>query len=365
MVNHMQTDLVKMLSFLSVTLSIILALSTSSVFALTIDPVYNQGTYSDAVTGDNEFIDNNGKHRWFVDDGADDYYTDVYERPTADMFDNNVAVASKLSGPDANRSADVDTTKTYSATDEYYGYLDIKQAKWGYEGSYMYFQIELNSAAERYSDGKADFEVFGASSVYSIRLGEDENASNSILLRADGQANFGNTYKANKTYGFWDKDGDVGGPGGILTTNEGTITGYENDVIESDGKLKDTGSEVLFSRINCKDKADCPDAPIVEFAFDYVKYNLESKHTITPEDIKYLVFEANRGYKDNSVYLWNDENSFSEAGSPYLGTDYGNIDELDNLQALNLQPIPEPSTLILLGGGIMGLIGFRKKYMKY
>ena len=342
--------------FFIASLILVVTINASSVFA--ISPNYNQGTFYDVITGDNEFIDGEEKHRWFIDDATDpdglgdNYNVDIYERPTADKFDPSITVTSTV---DATRSADVDKGKTYSATDLYYGYVDIEQAKWGYDDTYMYFQIQLFSAAHINDSGTQDFGQFGAGTLYGVRFGEDGNAHDSILLRADGQENFGASYESSKTLGYWDMDGDVGGPGGILVTNEnpGSLTGYEDDIIQSDGMLKATGDDVLFSRINCNAVDDCPDKPIVELAFNYSLYNTESADTIDPTNINYLQFEANRGYKDNSNYLWNDKNSFAEAGSPYNGIDYGNIDELDTLRAFGVVPEPVSSILFATGGAVL------------
>jgi len=344
-------------------LPMLLGLTKSVVIAGLITPTYSF-TFTDAVTGDNEFIDKDGNHRWFVDnatdpDGlADSYGNDFYERPTLDTFDAQVEAKNTVN---STRSADVTLGKKYSAAEEYLGYVDIKSTMFGFDNQFMYFKMTLFTGAKITKDGTPDFGEFGSGTLYGVRISEDSNGKNGHLLRADGQANFGSTYQSDKTIGFFDKDSDMGGAGGITTTNEnpGSMTGFENDVILSDGKLKaDDTKQVLFSRI---DKTLA--MPIVEIAFDYSTYNAFSGNTINPNSLSYLVFEANRGYKDNSVYLWNDKNTFAEAGSPYNGIGYNNVDELDTL-TVQLGVTPEPSTYLLFAVGILAIVGMGYRQRK-
>jgi hypothetical protein len=48
-------------------------------------PLYT-ATFADALTADNAITGQDGKRYWTVDDGADSYQNDFYERPTAQTY---------------------------------------------------------------------------------------------------------------------------------------------------------------------------------------------------------------------------------------------------------------------------------------
>ncbi|MEM1098483.1 MAG: hypothetical protein AAGH92_06795 [Planctomycetota bacterium] len=66
--------------------TITVAFGFQNAGASTIAPTYSL-TLGDATTGDNAFSANGGT-RWDVDPGADDYFNEVYERPTAQTYEN-------------------------------------------------------------------------------------------------------------------------------------------------------------------------------------------------------------------------------------------------------------------------------------
>ncbi len=259
-----------------------------TAFGGTITPVYTS-TYGDAITGDNFTGDG-----FYVDAGADNYGADEYERPTTQS--------------------------------EYFGYLDITGADFGSDYKYMYFGIDVYSQNSITSDGSVSG-AFGSGTLYGVRMG-------GYLLRVKGDDSglYGNTWVTGSNQGFWDANG------------AGSVDGFETEVI-TDGAASG-GEPVLFARIIFN-----PDGSArIELAFDYETWNqLYPDQHLDPAYLQYVVFEANRGMKDNTKYFWNDNYSESD------------IYEVDTLTAY-IHGVPEPTTLSLLAAGLLAGAVFRKRF---
>ncbi len=329
-------------------------LLSTTVATAAITPSYSR-TFEDAVTGDNEFEyndDGTTRHAWFINTGADSYANDFYERPTVQDY-RNLTVTDAV-----GNDSELVVGDTYSATGfsdpAYFGYLDIVRGKFGYDNQYMYFATELYSDEEVGNDGDGGSK-FGDSSYYSIRFSEDPDGAGGLLLSQEDGTAMASSWQAEKTFAYYDEDGGVGGPGGITTPNEGlgAEPGYET-VVAQDGKAKDASSdpEILWVRRIAGPGPDGP--PIVEFAFDYAEFNhLFPSFAIDPAELLFLDYEAERGLKGQANYLWNDQYSFSQAGTPYdPSNEPQNIYELDTLRS----GIPEPATMTLLAMGGLAML---------
>jgi hypothetical protein len=295
--------------------------------AAPVDPTY-LASFGDAVTRDNEFVSTDGYRFWTIDAGADQYQNDSYERPTAQTYQ----VRNSTDGTEQFASA------------EYFANLDIVEARAGFDDTFLYVSIRMAGLGEHTSNGAIVNK--GLAYRYGFRLALEEDGGGGLLVTSSQPA-FQNkpptTYGSLATYIHRDLNGDVGGTGRSVTKQDLQAevggNGYER-VVASDGR-KLSGERVLWVRIHPTDRT------VVEFALKYKSVGLTEANLA---NIPYLEFEANKGLKDPANYLWNDEYTKSEAGSPYraatgnlseFGTQgLGNIYELDTLSGGPIAPPP-------------------------
>lgn len=303
---------------------------------------YDQ-VFADASTGDNMFTAEDYERHWFVTPYADRYQDDVYERPTAQTF-KYYTIDSFLGSGKGGYEAGDRVVATDTNDPAYFGYLDVVRGYYHASAmdGFMYFAIEVYSdqkLGSGYDEWEADF---GESSLYNIRLSNSPSHAGAaisrygLLLSADAK-DFTSTFTGHKLFGYYDKNGDVGGYGVSMTKDDGDYygNGYEMTVI-SDGKDSAYDSyEMLYGRR----VMSADGRPVVEFAFNYEEYNRQYPHMAIDPNLTYLSFEATRGLKGQSNYLFNDQYSFAEAGSPYYAAGEWpvshpqNIYELDTLSA--------------------------------
>jgi SdrD B-like domain len=293
--------------------------------AAPVDPTY-LATFGDAVTRDNEFVSTDGYRFWTIDAGPDQYQNDSYERPTAQTYQ----VRQSRDGTEQFASA------------EYFANLDIVEARAGFDDTFLYVSIRMAGLGEHSSNGA--IATKGLVYRYGFRLALEEDGGGGLLVTASQPAlqNKPPTrYGSLSTFIHRDFNGDVGGTGRSVTKQDRLAevggNGYER-VVASDGR-KVSGERVLWVRISPTDHT------VVEFALKYRSVGLTKANLAS---LPYLEFEANKGLKDPANYLWNDEYTKSEAGSPYraatgdlseFGTQgLGNIYELDTLSGGPLAP---------------------------
>ena len=90
--------------------------------------------------------------------------------------------------------------------------------------------------------------------------------------------------------------------------------------------------------------------PAIEFAFNYLKYNADRGANFTPANITYAELDSTRGTKDTQNYLWNDEYTLSQSGSPNPGEAGGNgtqnVYQLDTIRMSGFPPPPPDLVLV-------------------
>lgn len=282
-----------------------LVLCAGQAAAQPVTPVYST-TVQDASTSDNAFMFG-GFRYWTIDAGADSYQNDVYERPTAQGF--------QLIG-------------SQYAVNEYLAYIDITEARFGFDNRYLYASIKVAGRTKQTQDGVNTIE--GLKGRYGVRFGADPDGRNSTYLIADQaeSASIPNTaWTLAKTEGFRDTDQDVGGRGGPIHGQGGPsglnvtkidniveefgLNGYDQQIISTDGLTVAGQFPVLWQRVNPTDNT------VVEIALEYARVGLTRADL---EAITYLHFEAQTGsVADPQLGLWNDQFTGIEAGSPNLG----------------------------------------------
>ena len=279
-------------------------------------------SYADSVTGA-RYISKKG---WTIESGADDYFSEQYERPTSQGFQS--------------------TVNGLPAFDKYHEPLDIVSGQFAVDtlNEVAYFSINLNGQDEKTADGSSDF--VGFKHFYRIRVSDNANFfggymfgvkdpyGNSVGNSFDGS----NSYKSTQMWSDLSPSWVTGT--GLTTTGEGT-QGYDEFTSEGDS-----------NRIRARIVGDS-----VELALNYGGFGIDANV------FSHFIFEANQGLTDPQNYFWNDEYNFSQAGSPYDPSNPPqNIYELDTLAGFAPQPstVPEP-TSALLWTLLLGLAGIGRR----
>ena len=274
-------------------------------------------TFNDAITSDNQYTGSDGKQYWDIDVGADSYQNEYYERPTSQ---------SSFSG-------------TKYAADKYYANLDITTARAGYDSTYMYIEINL---VGNYFQVDNTQTTEGLKYIYGFRFSDDADGSGGYQMYGTFSDPYSQDWTTEKTFGFLDSTGDVGGVGGLNVTRDGgdnVVDGYDLPIISNGVYLE---ADTLFIRM--------VGSSTVQFALNYDILGFDDSYL---NDINYLDMQAVLGdIEDNQNYFWNDKYYFNEAGSPYFVDGVGvpgNIYELDTIRG---GYVPVPSAVLL---GIIGL----------
>ena len=307
--------------------------SQASIFSNSWRTDFTVNSWGDATTNGN-LVDGLG---WTISAGADDYFSECYERPTAQDFVDNSSLGQ------------LHFTKYHEA-------LDIQSGDFALDKANKVAYFSINMVGQNVLTLSSN-DFVGFKHFYRIRVGDNADFAGGYLFGVkdpygnDVDGSFDGSNPSKSTQSWFDdiNDGFVSGTG-IGVTNEGTL-GYAEKTSEGD-------SDAIRSRIVGNS---------VELAINY------SQLGITDESVfDHIMFEANQGLTDVQNYFWNDEYSFDEAGDAY---DYDNpvqnVYELDTLKGGpepfgDANPVPEPATVaiwLIIGVGGAGY-GLRRRLKK-
>ncbi|MDX2147106.1 MAG: hypothetical protein SFZ23_06245 [Planctomycetota bacterium] len=256
-------------------------------------PVYSITT-PDANTGANVFLGSDLKNRWSVTAGSDNYFVELYERPTASGF-------TRIDGR--------------FAAEEYYEYLDITEARFGFDNQWIFVRIDLVGLDK--IDATLVRSPIGLTSQYGFRFSSDADGRFGFMVVSDQPQlkNLPNTlWGSLGTSVFEDTNGDVGGaatsgPTGLTvskqinTEEESGLNGYDAAIVQ-DGQ--GAVGNILFVRISPTDPT------VVELALNYLAFGLTRQYV---ESIRYFDVFAQNSLTPNDMHL-NDKYSAEQAGSP-------------------------------------------------
>jgi hypothetical protein len=278
----------------------VMALCTTAGLAVALPPapVYTR-TVTDAVTGGNSYVALDGKTRWTVTPGADNYFVEIYERPMASGFE---FIGARF------------------GSEEYFEFVDIAQAKIGNNAQWLFVSIDMVGLDKITSNAARTRE--GLLGSYSFRFSNDADGRFGFLVLADQPEvkNLPNTtFGPLGTFVYADSNGDVGGAAtagstGLLVTKfdnadeESGMNGYDEALIQ-DGRGP-LGNNILFMRVSPTDNT------VVEIALDYIALGLTRQQV---ESLRYFDVDAFKGSPDLQGFHRNDKWSPDEAGSPNVG----------------------------------------------
>lgn len=309
--------------------------------SISLTPTYSRTQGDCTATG--------SRNGWSIGQGCDNYQQEIYERPTTQTY--------KVRGGELTAST-------------YFQNLDIEEAKAGADNKYLYLSMEMVGTA--YQDrGKNPIEQ-GLIYDYVILLSNVSDGAFGHMIRAETPgtaAGKNGVFSTEKVFGFVDANGSVGGRAadgsadGLFTTRTDSSAfsdgnRFETDLI-ADGHFKDgSKAPVAFARLQ-PGAFGAINKQIVEFAIDYTLLGYAASDIANILAGRgYLDFRAIKGgEKDKQNFLWNDKNTFADAGTPYSTVGLKNVYESDTVRlALMTTAVPEPATWLMLIGGF-GLVG--------
>jgi hypothetical protein len=252
----------------------------------------------DSVTAGGSYRNVANQLRWGVEAGADQYAWERYERPVAQEF--------------------LFEGGRYGAK-EYYEYVDIERASYGYDGQFLYAAIDVVGFDKLTEDGARS--PIGLMSKYALKFSNnpDGRFGHMLMVEQPGvQSSISTVWSPIGVFVYLDTNGDVGGaassgPTGLTVSKsvngeeEQGLNGYDS-VVASDGRINSL--TIGWARISPTNPTE------IQMALRYAPLGLTLADVST---LAYVDADAMEGLADPQTMHRNDKFSAEEAGSPNLG----------------------------------------------
>ena len=113
-------------------------------------------------------------------------------------------------------------------------------------------------------------------------------------------------------------------------------------------------------------KEDTPDGYGWEKVYTDEKFPVQYTyaHSISYDTEYFLVKTGNNDNTEDQYFLYNNISNLNWAVINLNVQSITNLEKLSHIDTFDIAPVPEPATMLLLGAGLVGLAGFRKKIKK-
>jgi len=268
------------------------------------------------------FFTHEGNGAYSVDTSAESYVDELWER----SFEDNKA---SVSGSKVTTSG------------KYYAFGDLWKGGYGFDDNFLYIRFESRGTF-MHEAGKSDTSEIGLKGHYYFYFGLENSPTNRFVVNVDDGTSVSDSGFSSIGKVYQDSNGDVGGTSFTETydsTNkaEGDASdGFEDEI---------SNANVLSRRSNA----------VLEIAVELGSINLTRTDIEGAYDFAHIGISVSNPSANTDLFA-NDQ--FPESWGN--GVEYDTMAFQSTIESGGL-PIPEPSSLILLGCGFFTLLSHRKR----